>query len=278
MTKPFDPLALRIGHAYQRGLAAHAEAGRLLAEKRATLKRGEWLPWIKANAIALRFNTDRTAQRLMKLAADYPTLASDSLGLGAAEEKAIERLLWGHNTKTKTKATPTRTPDADPSDSPQYLFSTVDLIALVKEVMDEIDIDTSSCQEANDKFAKALKFFSIEQDGLKYDWCGRIYLNPMYDTGNLKAFMEYLVVQIEKGNTTEAISITPNSSDKGWYQNAFKLASAFCLPLGRVKFHAPGTGKTGNPALPSVIMYFGPHPEKFVATFQKIGVAMKTAL
>jgi len=31
---PFDPFAIRIGHAYRHGLIAHVEAGRLLAEKK----------------------------------------------------------------------------------------------------------------------------------------------------------------------------------------------------------------------------------------------------
>ena len=31
MTKPFDPLALRVGAALRRGLAAYVEAGKLLA-------------------------------------------------------------------------------------------------------------------------------------------------------------------------------------------------------------------------------------------------------
>jgi DNA modification methylase len=99
MTKPFDPLALRIGLAYRRGLAAHVEAGKLLAEKKASLRHGQWLPWLRRNADALGFDSDRTAQRLIKLAAENPTLTTD---LTDAHE--ITRKLWG-NGPARSRAT-----------------------------------------------------------------------------------------------------------------------------------------------------------------------------
>ena len=45
--QPFDPIALRIGAAYRRGLQAYVEAGKGLLEKKASLKHGEWLPWLR---------------------------------------------------------------------------------------------------------------------------------------------------------------------------------------------------------------------------------------
>ena len=36
-------------------------------------RHGDWLPWLEANAEALGFSTDRTAQRLMKIAKENPT-------------------------------------------------------------------------------------------------------------------------------------------------------------------------------------------------------------
>src|SRR5436190_18335100 len=94
MTQPFDPLALRIGAAYRRGLAAYIEAGKILLEKKATLKHGEWLPWLAKNAAALGFKTDRTAQRLMKLADENPTLTTDLPTF--QEQQSLTRALWGN--------------------------------------------------------------------------------------------------------------------------------------------------------------------------------------
>ncbi len=93
VTKAFDPAALKIGRAYRVGLVAHIEAGRLLAAKKAELKHGEWLPWLKANAGALDFTDASTASRLMKLAAKNPALTHD---LPEAEAKEITRKVWGN--------------------------------------------------------------------------------------------------------------------------------------------------------------------------------------
>src|SRR5262245_9550848 len=47
------------------------EAGRLLSHKRDELGYGKWLPWLKANADVLGFDTPRTAQRLILAASKY---------------------------------------------------------------------------------------------------------------------------------------------------------------------------------------------------------------
>ena len=65
-------------------------AGNLLIQKKAELRHGEFLPWIAANAAALGFNTDRTAQYLMKLARENPKFSSD------LDEPEIRQRLWGN--------------------------------------------------------------------------------------------------------------------------------------------------------------------------------------
>ena len=74
---------------------AHACGERLIAKKE-QLKRdvgyGNWLPWLRDNADAIGFDTPRTAQMLMKLAANAK-LASH---LDEAEAVAVSRELWGH--------------------------------------------------------------------------------------------------------------------------------------------------------------------------------------
>lgn len=95
-----DADAVEIAALYLRGrnsLVASAEAllecGRKLAEKKATLAHGKWLPWLQANEAILGFETDRTAQRLMKAAAANPT---PSVGFGEVEALKISRATWGH--------------------------------------------------------------------------------------------------------------------------------------------------------------------------------------
>lgn len=101
--KPFDPVALRIGQHYHRGLAAYVEAGRLLIAKKVELGHGRWLPWLKRNANALGFSSDRTAQYLMKTARGNPKLASDLELFDAAQQQDLARQLWGHKRTPQPK-------------------------------------------------------------------------------------------------------------------------------------------------------------------------------
>jgi len=90
MTKPFDPLALRVGLAYRRGLAAYVEAGKLLAEKKAALNTA-LAALARGERRRLRVRFDRTAQRLMKLARRIRRLASDFV----LDAKDLRQRLWG---------------------------------------------------------------------------------------------------------------------------------------------------------------------------------------
>ena len=81
----FDADAVGIGELYRAGrgsFIAAAEAllkagRRLIAKKESMRRHGDWLPWLEANAEALGFSTDRTAQRLMKIAKEIPTSGFD---------------------------------------------------------------------------------------------------------------------------------------------------------------------------------------------------------
>ena len=245
MTSPLDPVALKIGAACKRGEAAYHEAGKLLAGVKKTLKHGEWLPWLKANEAALGFSSDRTARRLMTVATNRSSTSD----------------LWGNGNRGNGES---------------HLFLTVEHVRLIKIVFGGgIDTDVSSCQEANAKYVKARTFYTKEQDGLKQDWLGRVLLNPMHDADNLYPFVDKLLVERGNGNCTEAVSVTPNSTDTDWFQKVFKHASAICFHRGRVKFHAPGTGKTGNPPLGTAFAYFGPKHKKFASVFREIGTVVK---
>lgn len=73
------------------------EAGQKLIEKKKSLAHGEWLPWLKANADALGFSSERTARRLMAVA--KRTLTSD---ITEAEASQISKSVWGNKPKAVT--------------------------------------------------------------------------------------------------------------------------------------------------------------------------------
>ena len=70
-----DSDALEIGESIRRAKASVAEslrhlidAGRALIRKKESMYHGEWLPWLKANADVLGFDSRQTAHKLMQAA------------------------------------------------------------------------------------------------------------------------------------------------------------------------------------------------------------------
>ena len=103
-----DADAVAIGNLYRKACSSLVEsanyyiaAGRALIEKKEELPHGEWLPWLKANADVLGFASDRTAQLLMKQAANAK-LTSDLDEAGALQ---VSRKMWGNTPPYRTIGT-----------------------------------------------------------------------------------------------------------------------------------------------------------------------------
>ena len=95
-----DPDAVDIGDLYGQARAslvesvrAQIECGRRLAEKKAALPHGAWLPWLRDNAGVLGFASDGTARKLMRAAGANRSSTTD---LSEAEAVAISRKTWGN--------------------------------------------------------------------------------------------------------------------------------------------------------------------------------------
>lgn len=115
-----DNAAVEIGRLYERARTSivdsvryQIECGRRLAEKKASLNHGEWLPWLEANAGVLGFTSDRTARMLMQAAGTNRKPASD---LDEDSAVQISRKVWGH--KPERPSPPARRPAAVP-DAPR---------------------------------------------------------------------------------------------------------------------------------------------------------------
>jgi hypothetical protein len=54
-----------------------------------------------------------------------------------------------------------------------------DIIQSAKDVMGGIDIDPASCDYAQ-SWIMATKYYTSQDDGMNYDWYGRLWLNPPY--------------------------------------------------------------------------------------------------
>lgn len=246
MTRPFDPLALRIGSAYRRGLAAYVEAGRLLAEHKASLGHGKWLPWLRANAEALGFKSDRTAQYLMKVARENPKMSSD-----------LSTTVWG---KTAQWRAPTPGSLTNPLLEPSYSWYTpADDMALVRRVLRTIDCDPASCAEANET-VRARTFYTREQDGLTLPWRGRVFLNPPFQTQFMRPFVSKLIADAAT-QAKRSYCAAPRPNTIGFIRSspthpAFALTSGGCGTSRRAEsrreVRASAARLRTSPAVPTI--------------------------
>jgi hypothetical protein len=147
-------------------------------------------------------------------------------------------------------------------------FTPPDIIALAVETMGGIDCDPASCVEAN-QVVGAKVFYTLDDDGLKQQWFGRVLLNPPYS--KISSFVEKFVTETAAGRVTEAIVLTSNASDVRWFQKLTAWSSAICFPARRIQFVSPqGVARASCPT-GQAIFYFGPHATKFTAVFAPLG-------
>jgi ParB family chromosome partitioning protein len=148
---------------------------------------------------------------------------------------------------------------SDEHNTPKYF------LGAVVECMGGIDLDPTSNSRDNPN-VPATKHLTIEDDALKHDWNGRVFLNPPFS--QVSKFLKKLLAEVESGRVTEAIVLTKNDTRTKWYKQLRKNAQALCLAEGYHRF-----GDADNSATFGVLLtYFGDNPDRFREVFAKFGV------
>jgi phage N-6-adenine-methyltransferase len=262
-----DPQAIVIGDLYRKARGSMvdsvkylAEAGQRLIAKKETLKHGEWLPWLQANADALGFDTPRTAQRLIEVARKYDV----DVVFDEAEALRLNQLAWGNNNVRGTQGT-----------GENEWFTPPEYIELARSVLGDIDLDPASHQQAQ-QTVRATQYFTKAEDGLTREWHGRIWLNPPYAQPAIAHFVSKMVAERLAGHVNAAIMLTHNYTDTAWFHEAATTADAICFMRGRVKFYEP-EGEIAAPTQGQAFFYFGSEAKNFAKQFRSIGFVVRPA-
>lgn len=150
-------------------------------------------------------------------------------------------------------------------------FTPEKYIRAVHQVLGQVDVDPASNPIAN-KIVKAKIFYTKDDNGLKYDWPGKVFLNPPYG-GLTKKFASQLVRQFQNNITTEAILlVNANSTDTNWFAPMFDYI--ICFTNHRIDFIS-SESKAGGSTHGSAFVYFGNNIEKFINHFKKFGPIVK---
>lgn len=144
------------------------------------------------------------------------------------------------------------------------------VIELAREVMGDIDLDPASCDQAQ-QVVKAAKFYTKDDNGLRWPWLGKTWLNPPYG-GDQIPWINKLVYDYQRGRVPEAILLVASRLGYDWYEETWDKASSICLAQKRIAFIKSEDGSCSEAAKAgSTFFYFGPNLARFEEVFSRIG-------
>jgi len=146
-------------------------------------------------------------------------------------------------------------------------------IEKAREVLGAIDLDPASSEYAQ-RTVRAGTYFTVDDDGLSRDWCGRVWLNPPYHRELAPLFIDKLIEERINGHVSAAVVLTNNSTDTVWFEKAVRHCSAICFTRGRIRFEVPNAG----PVLPTqgqAFFYFGNDRTIFTDVFDAVGFCVE---
>lgn len=153
-------------------------------------------------------------------------------------------------------------------------YTPPEFIDAARRVLKGIDLDPASSRRAQ-KIVKAKKYYTIDDDGLKHKWVGRVWMNPPYTAGTIGKFTALLAKSHQAGEVTQAIALVNNATETEWFQELSVASAAICFPARRVKFIDENGDASGSPLQGQACMYLGPDVETFIDTFKSFGVCWR---
>jgi phage N-6-adenine-methyltransferase len=148
-------------------------------------------------------------------------------------------------------------------------YTPPEYIEAARACLGAIDVDPASSPLAQE-IIRATRFFTRDDDGLRHDWRGRIWLNPPYSQPDIARFIDKLLAEIGAGRATQAILLTHNYTDTGWFHAAAATCAAICFTRGRIRF-VSATGEIAAPTQGQAFFYFGSGTDRFRNTFGGFG-------
>jgi phage N-6-adenine-methyltransferase len=129
--------------------------------------------------------------------------------------------------------------------------------AIIK-ALGEFDLDP--CASLDRPWDTAGHHYTIEDDGLKQEWFGRVWCNPPYG----KAMAPFLEKMVAHGNGV--VLIFARTETKAFFDYVWNKADAILFMKGRVKFHLPDGSQGGTAGAPSVLIAYGAENVKALET------------
>ncbi len=152
--------------------------------------------------------------------------------------------------------------------------------------MGDIDIDPATDERVQKRIkAKVYHIDTPEKDAFKFEWYGRLYLNPPYRPDLVPKFILRVIEQYQKGNVTEAImQCHTMMTYEPYFDELLRICKAICFHTGPIKWwkghlaeevamsrigfnwKPEGYTQHGNS-----FSYLGPNMQRFCEVFARFG-------
>lgn len=142
------------------------------------------------------------------------------------------------------------------------------IVQAARQTMGKIDLDPASSHLAN-KFVKATSIFTIEDDGLKQKWFGKVWMNHPFGRDTNPKWIKKIIEEYKCGNIVEACCITYASTSEAWFQPLLSYLQCFLVP--RTNYILPDGSKKQGVTKGSVVTYLGNNSINFHESFASFG-------
>lgn len=151
-------------------------------------------------------------------------------------------------------------------------YTPPEIIEAARSVMGSIDTDPATSEVAN-RVVKAERWFTKDDDGLRQDWTGNVWLNPPYAQPLIGQFVDAIVRKYQDGEFDEACVLVNNATETRWGQALLGVSSSVCFLSGRVKFLDRDGVPAGAPLQGQMVVYIG--DSDFAGVFRALGVVVR---
>ena len=144
-------------------------------------------------------------------------------------------------------------------------YTPPEFIESARRVMGSIDLDPASNEHAN-KTVKAARIFTEQDDGLKHEWFGNVWLNPPYSSALVQSFAD----KVSMREFNQAVVLVNNATETKWFRTLIDKADAIVFKTGRVRF-LKHDGERNTPLQGQAFIYYGDNSEGFIKEFKQYG-------
>lgn len=121
-----------------------------------------------------------------------------------------------------------------------------------REIIDSLGLfDTDPCTPVNPQWPTAERMFTKEDDGLRQEWIGRVWLNPPYSAPLFGQFMERMA---KHGNGIALV--VPKLGTRIFREWVFPYCSGIYLLRDRIKFYDQHWQQQRSPICQSVLIAY----------------------